>query len=234
MDWLNFREPVNAWTHLLWMVLAIPGTVLLWRRSRGNRPKQVSLLVFGLSLIYCFLGSALYHSVQLPEGQRGAFACMDYIGIYVLIAGSCTPIAFNLLHGRWRWGILGSVWLLAIAGIVLRLVPVRVPTLLSTSLYLGMGWGLASCLPELARALPLRDLRLIPLGGLLYTLGAMAYLFNWPVLWPGVFGGHELFHLFVMGGSLAHFIFVLKYVAPSEWAGEPELTGELVTEQGRG
>lgn len=226
MDWLHFREPVNTWTHLIWMLLAIPGTWLLWRHSRGDRAKQWSVLIFGLSLIFCFFGSSLYHAVPLSPEQRRPFAALDYIGIYVLIAGSCTPIAFNLLQGRWRWGILVSVWALALAGIALRVASVRLPTWLSTTFYLGMGWSLASCYPELNRALSSRQLRLVPLGGLAYTLGALVYWSNWPVLWPDVLGAHELFHLFVMAGSAAHFAFVWKYVVPYERVSESAAPSE--------
>ncbi len=232
MGWLHFRDPVSTWTHLVWMLLAIPGTWLLWARSRGDRAKQLSVLVFGLSLTYCFLGSSLYHAVRVPEPQRRAFAAMDYIGIYILIAGTCTPIAFNLLQGRWRRGILLSVWVLTGLGIVLRLIPVRVPAGLSTGLYLAMGWGLASCYPRLLRVLPERRLRLLPLGGLAYTAGAMIFLMSWPAFWPGVFGAHELFHIFVMAGSLAHFVFVLKHVVPYERVPEPTMELAMVGERG--
>jgi hemolysin III len=218
MDWLQFREPVSTWTHLLWMLLALPATLVLWVKSRGDRPKQVSLLVFGLSLAYCFAGSTLYHGV--PASHADLFETLDFIGIYLLIAGSCTPIAYTCLQGRWRWGILAVVWLLAAAGTALNLVRRDVPPWLYTTLYLAMGWGLLACFAELARVVTARGLGLLLLGGLLYSIGAVLNLVHWPTLWPGVqngpdvFGPHELFHLFVMAGSLVHYCFMLRYVAP--------------------
>src|SRR5262245_8290013 len=98
MDWVSFRDPVSAWTHLLWLVLAVPGTWLLWHRSWGDRPKQISLLIFGLGLIACFGGSTLYHSIHASEERVRFFEKLDCTGIYLLIAGTYTPIAFNLLQ----------------------------------------------------------------------------------------------------------------------------------------
>ena len=122
MHWLHFRDPTNAWTHLVWMLLAIPGTILLWQRARGDRPKHLSLLVFGLGMIACFGFSALYHALPLPSNQLELFLTLDHVGIYLLIAASATGIAFTLLRGRWRWAILGGVWLAAVAGILGRVI----------------------------------------------------------------------------------------------------------------
>src|SRR5207237_7923187 len=139
------REPVSAWTHLLWLILAVPGTWLLWRRSRGNRPKQLSLLIFGLSLIACFGGSTLYHGIHASEERVRFFEELDCTGIYLLIAGTYTPIAFNLLLGRWKWSVLLAVWLLAGCGSGLRIAFYGIPPWLYTSLYMILGWGSVLC-----------------------------------------------------------------------------------------
>lgn len=216
MSWFDFRDPVSTWTHLTWMLLSVPGAWLLWRRSRGDRPKQLSMAAFGLGLFCCFLGSTLYHAVRLPESQVEIFARLDYIGIFLLIAGTCTPIVYTLLSGIWRWGPLLWVWSFAVTGIMLRALAIDLAPSLSTAMYLGMGWGMLSCFPGLVRVVPHRPLTLVPLGGALYSVGAVFYLARWPSLWPGVFGSHELLHLFVMGGSLTHYLFVLWYVVPFE------------------
>src|SRR4051812_43336873 len=104
MGFFDFHEPVSAWTHGAWLLLSLPATLLLWRESRGDRPKQVSLLVYGLSLACCFAGSLLYHGVTLSEPLDRLFLTLDYIGIFLLIAGTYTPIAFTVLQGRWKWG----------------------------------------------------------------------------------------------------------------------------------
>lgn len=218
MDWLHFRDPVSTWTHLIWMILAFPATMLLWQRSRGDRPKQLSLLVFGLGAIACFGASALYHAVNLPYEQLKWFIAGDYIGIHLLIAASTTGIGYTLLPQRTRCILLSAIWAVTALAIVARLTLDNLPRWLNPVIYLVLGWGLASAHPGLVRAVSARPVRIVWLGGLLYTIGALFYLTRWPVIWPDVFGSHELLHLFVMGGSLAHFWFMLKYVVPFDRA----------------
>ena len=106
IDWFNFREPVSSWTHFLWLLLAFPGTWLLWRRSRGDRLKRAGMLTFGLGLVLCYGGSWLFHAVRLSPEAVDRFNTLDHIGIYVLIAGSCTPIALVVLRGAWRLSLM--------------------------------------------------------------------------------------------------------------------------------
>jgi hemolysin III len=214
MDFLSPREPVSAWSHGLWLVLVLPGSWLLWKRSGPDRVKQFSLMIYGLSLIFCSAASTLYHGVHPPRYEVSTFALLDYLGIYFLIAGSYTAIAANLLTGRWRRGILTLVWTWAVAGSLLRLCWTSLPPWLSTGLYLSMGWGSVFCYVEVARRLSHRILLPVVVGGLLYSLGAVVNLLHRPVLWPGVFEAHELFHLFVVAGSLVHFWFILMVVVP--------------------
>jgi hemolysin III len=216
VSWLQFREPVSSWTHCAWLLLALPATLLLWRAGRGDRLKQVGFLVFGLGLTACYAGSTLYHAVRLPERQIAWFVTLDFIGVYLLIAGTITPLAVVVLRGRWRWGLLTSTWLLAGGGIGLRLASAPMSRLISTAVYLGMGWAVLLASVELLRVLSRRAVRPALLGGLLYSTGAVLNHVDWPPLWPGVFSAHELFHLFVMGGSLSHFWFMLTVVAPFE------------------
>jgi hemolysin III len=214
MSILDFREPVSAWTHLLWMLLTIPATWLLWHRSRGDRPKQLSMLVFGLSLIACFAASGTWHAVRLSPAGLDFFKRLDYAGIYLLIVGTSTPIIFTLLRGPWRRGTLVIGWSLAAFGIAAQILHLDGGPWLTTGMYLGLGWGLGSCFPQLLRVMPGRILRPIPIGGALYSVGALIFIFRWPNFWPGVFGSHEVFHLFVMAGSAAHYWFILTRVAP--------------------
>jgi hemolysin III len=214
MEWLHFREPVSAWSHALGLLLAVPATLLLLRRSGGNRLKQLGFLIFGGSLAACYGGSTLYHGVRGSWEEIAWFATLDYIGIYLLIAGSITPVALVVLVGRWRWGSLTLAWLLASLGITLRLTVHGIPLPVTTALYLAMGWGVLACYFELARALPPRAMNLALLGGFFYSAGALLNVLHWPVLWPGVVGPHEVFHVFVLAGSTAHVLFTLTVVAP--------------------
>jgi hemolysin III len=214
MEWLDFREPVNAWTHGVWLLLALPAGLILWHGGRGDRVKQASLLVFSLSLAICFAGSTLFHAVRLPAEQVEVFAALDRVGIYLFIAGTVTPVAVVLLPGRWRLSLLATVWLAAGGGIVLCATSVSLPRSVTTGIFLGMGWGCAACYFVVARLLSHRAMRPMVIGGLCYSTGAICNLLHWPVLIPGVFAAHELFHVFVMAGSLAHFWFMLRVVAP--------------------
>jgi hemolysin III len=211
---LQFREPFSAWSHLFWMVLVLPGTLYLWQRSAGNRAKQLSLAVFGLSMVFCYAGSVLYHSVRVARPLLEGFDQLDHIGIFVLIAGSYTPLAWNLLRGHWRWGTLLASWVATLLGTVLVLQCGALPPAVATLLYLLMGWGAIFCYFDIARRIPHRHLRPLVLGGVLYSVGALINILRWPVLWPNVIGAHELFHVFVMAGSLSHFWFMLTVVAP--------------------
>jgi hemolysin III len=214
MEWLHFREPVSAWSHALGLVLALPVTAFLVRRASGNRLKQLGFLVFGLTLFACYGGSTIYHAVRGTPAQIAWFDAVDHVGIYLLIAGTVTPVALGVLEGRWRWGTLGLAWFLATSGIALRLSVRDLPLMMTTALYLAMGWGVLTCYFELARALSPRAMRLALLGGLFYSLGALLNVLRWPVPWPGVVGPHEVFHLFVLAGSTCHVLFTLWVVAP--------------------
>lgn len=211
MDWSYCREPVSAWTHGAWMLLALPGSWLLWRRTRGEPGKRIGISVFCFSMIFCFAASWLFHSV--PPAQEERFAVLDHIGIYMLIAGTVTPIALVVLRGYWRAWLLTTVWVMAVTGSALRLT-IDLPPWVATSFYLAMGW--IGCLTycELARSLSHAGVRPIWLGGVFYTLGAFIHRLGWPVLSPGAFSSHDLFHLFVMAGSFCHYYFMYAVLAP--------------------
>jgi hemolysin III len=214
MYFLDLREPFSSLSHCTGLVLALPGTLLLWRRSGGEPAKRFTLLIYGLSLIFCYLASTLYHGVRLPVDGIADFARLDSIGIFALIAGSYTPLAWCLLRGRVRRWTLSLVWMVAAAGTVLISTGRHFSPIFSTSVYLGMGWGSVVCYSELAKVASHRTLAPIGLGGLSYSVGAVLNLLHWPTLWPGTFGPHELFHLFVLAGSLAHYLFILNVVVP--------------------
>jgi hemolysin III len=226
VNWLAFREPVSAWTHCAGLLLSVPCTLVLCRLGRGDRLKQLGFLVFGLGLLACYAGSTLYHGVRLSTRQVAWFETLDFMGVYLLIAGTVTPLALVVLRGAWRWGILTFTWLLAVVGISLRLAAVPMSRLLSTSIYLVMGWAAMLAFVELGRVLPRRAVGQVLLGGILYSVGALLNHFHWPVLWPGIFSAHELFHLFVLAGSASHVWFLVRWVAPFKRdAGQPTVDG---------
>jgi hemolysin III len=214
MNFLDFREPVSAWSHCAGLMLAVPGALLLWRRSAGDGMKRLSVLIYGLTLAFCYAASTLFHGVRLPAAGIAAFARLDGVGIFALIAGSYTPIAWCLMRGRWRRWTLAAVWSLTAAATIVIAKGSLFPPLVATCLYLAMGWGSAACYFELAGAVSHRAMLPVLGGGLSYSAGAVLNLMHWPNLLPGTFGHHELFHIFVLFGSLAHYWFILKSVVP--------------------
>jgi hemolysin III len=216
MDLFDPREPISTWTHFAGLLLAIPGTFLLLWRSRGDAAaKRLSLLVYGLTLIFCYSASTLYHGVRLPAARVAEFARLDGVGIFALIAGTYTPMAWGLLRKRWRRWTLAVIWTVAISATVVIATGRHFPLVVATCLYLGMGWGAVICYIEIARSVSHRTLFPIVLGGVFYSVGAVINLIDWPVLYPGVFGAHELFHLFVLAGSFTHYFFIFKFIVPS-------------------
>jgi hemolysin III len=227
----QLREPVNAWSHGAGMLLAIPVTWFLWKRcvaayDRGNmvsrsssmryqRIKALCLVVFGITLTLCYGTSALFHGVRLSGEPLIRLQRLDHVGIYLLIAGTYTPIAWGLMRGPWLWGTLTAAWTAAIACGTRVLCGNLMPMWLSTLTYLAMGWGALFCYNELARAHSHRKLLLLPLGGFFYSVGALINLMHWPALVPGVFAAHEMFHFFVITGTTCHVVFMLGVVIPS-------------------
>lgn len=167
-----------------------------------------------MTLTFCYAAGTLFHGVRLPAAGIAAFARLDGVGIFALIAGSYTPLACCLLRGRWRRWTLAIIWGLAAPAAALIATGRPFSPVLSTGLYLGMGWGVVVCYSEIARVVSHRALRPTVIGGVSYSLGAVLNLMQWPALLPGIFGAHELFHLFVLAGSLAHYPFILGVVVP--------------------
>ncbi len=209
----NFREPVSAWTHFAALLIVMPGMLILLR-GHGDRGKRISLLVYGLSLAVCYSASTLYHGVQLKGEKLAFFARLDSMGIFTLIAGTYTPLAWNLMSGPWRTWTLSAVWGTALSAIVLIATGRQFSTTLATAIYLVMGWGVVVCYARISRVVSHRALLPVLVGGLFYSVGAVLNLLQRPSLWPGSFGTHDLFHLFVIAGSLAHYWFILFVVVP--------------------
>jgi hemolysin III len=214
MSVFDFREPVSAWSHCAGVILALLGTFLLWRRCAGQPVKRLTVVLYGLTLAFCYFASTLYHGARLTAAGIAALDRLDRVGVFALIAGSYTPLAWCLLRGHWRRWTLAAVWTVAIAATILIATGRQLSLAQSTWVYLGMGWGAIVCYFEIAQAVSHRALLLVVLGGLAYSVGAVLNVLHWPVLFPGTFDTHELFHFFVLAGSFAHFQFILKVVVP--------------------
>jgi hemolysin III len=215
----SLREPVNGLTHLAGAILSIFGLVVLLVIAIGNEnPRQVvAFSIFGGSLVAMYCASAFYHSLKLSERGVAHLRRIDHMMIYILIAGSYTPICLLLLRGRLGMGLLIAVWSLAALGVFQTVAWMHAPQWFSTAVYIGMGWiAIFVVRPLLAAAPPGFFLWLLA-GGVIYTLGAVAHATNWPrrstAGKPVLFGSHEIWHLCVMGGSFAHYWAILAYAS---------------------
>jgi hemolysin III len=211
----KFRDPVSGLTHFWAAVAAALGLILLLILGRGAWRREVSLLIYGLSLVLMFASSAAYHLVQSGPRLMRWLRTLDHSAIYLLIAGTYTPICLNFFDGFGRWGMLILIWALALIGIAVKLFILRGPCWLTAGIYLVMGWLAVSAIGEMLRVMPLGALLLLGLGALFFSLGAVIYITKRPDFAPGVFGFHEVWHVFVILGCLSHYLLIAVFVAPA-------------------
>jgi hemolysin III len=208
---MRIREPVNGASHLVGLLLAGAGTLLLLRMA--DTPEQLAAFsTYGATLILLYAASCLYHTLPLPERPLRALRTLDHIAIYFLIAGTYTPIALITLNSRLGWALLAVVWLIAIAGIPFKLFFLDAPVWLSTATYLAMGYLALVAIIPLAHAVSLGGLLWLVAGGISYTIGAVIYSCRRPDPLPW-FGHHEIWHILVLIGSACHFAFMVYHVA---------------------
>lgn len=208
-----FREPVSGFTHLVAAGAAFIGLVALLVVGWGDAIRVVSLLIYGLSLVLMFASSATYHLVNLGPGVVAWFRKLDHSAIYLLIAGTYTPVCLHFFSGFWNWGMVVVIWALALVGVIVKLFVIRAPRWATAGVYLVMGWLSILGLGEIRRAMPPAAIAWLVLGGLLFTVGAVIYILKKPDPWPGVFGFHEIWHIFIICACLTHYILIMGFVA---------------------
>jgi hemolysin III len=208
-----FRDPVSGLIHLVSAALSLIGLVFLVIAGRGNALRELSLVVYGLSLITLFTASTVYHLVRMPDASTSRLRKFDHSAIYVLIAGTYTPICLNYFSGFLRWGFLALIWGFALVGVVVKLFVIKAPRWVTAGIYLVMGWMALLVIKPMLEVIPTGGLLWMLAGGLLYTIGAVIYITKKLDLVPGVFGFHEVWHVFVTLAALCHFIMIYKYIA---------------------
>ena len=210
-----FREPVNGITHLIGAILSIIGYIALLSKTLSNDPSIINLVaisIFGISLILLYTASAVYHLVISSDDVINYLRRVDHAMIFLLIAGSYTPFCLIALDNSIGWSLFSLISLTAIIGIGFKLFWFKCPRWLSTSIYVVMGWVAIFLIKPLNASLSSEGLSLLILGGILYTIGAIIYATKPKFIKSKYFGFHEVFHIFIMLGSLAHFICVYIYV----------------------
>ncbi len=203
------EEFLNIATHGIGFLLSVAALVLLvvFASIRGNAWHIVSYSIYGTSLVVLYLASTLFHWSKKPS-RRLRLNIFDHASIYVLIAGTYTPLLLVTLRGPWGWSLFGVVWGMAIIGIVLKFFFTGRYNKISTLAYVIMGWVVIIALKPLIENLSTPGLIWLAIGGLSYSIGAVFFLLN------KIPYNHAIFHLFVLGGSIAHFITIFWYVLP--------------------
>ena len=215
------RDPVSSASHFLAAFLAVVATLFLARFTRGDPPRRACALLFGGCAILLYTLSGLYHALPLPPEELRVYQRLDMSAVYLLIAGSTTPMAALLLTGWFRVALLSAEWLCATLGIAaLWLLPKPDHSVL-VGIYLAMGWLGASGLWHYWRATGWRGIRWAVGGAAFYTAGAVIELSQAPVVWTGVIRSHELLHFCDIGGTVCHLVFIARYCLPYRPTGVP-------------
>ena len=208
----KMTNPVRGFLHGTAAVVSVVGATLLTVFGSGGAWNRLALLTFGVSLVSLYTVSSLYHSIPWGEKWKARMQRLDHTMIYVLVAGTFTPIAWIALDGWLRWTTLGVQWSIVAAGGIQKVFFPRLSRSLSVALQTTQGWLALLLLWPLAENLPWTALFMLGLGGVLYTVGMVFLVTNRPRLWPRVFSYHEVFHILVIAGSSVHFAVVARYL----------------------
>ena len=214
----HIKDPGSAITHFIGMLMAIFAAVPLLIRA-AHEPGQIyviSLAVYAASLILLYAASTTYHTFDLSEKIKTLLKKIDHMMIFILIAGSYTPICLLVLKGRTGITLLSLVWGIAIAGILIKAFWVFCPKWVSSILYIGMGWICVLAFTQILNSMSAAAFGWLLAGGIIYTIGGVIYALKLPIFNSRHknFGSHEIFHLFVMGGSACHFVVMYAYLLP--------------------
>lgn len=208
------NEPMSSLTHFLGFALSIAGLVLMIVSTvRHSTPWHVvSFSIFGTSLILLYLASTVYHFVPKSHRYKKTFQRIDLSLIFILIAGSYTPIILVLMRNIWGWMFFGIVWGIALAGVIIQIFKFKIKYWVNPVLYLFMGWLIVFALPLILETLSLKSFAWLLGGGIAYTVGVLFYALDEVIPRNRWLGMHEVFHIFVLMGSFSHFWLMYNYV----------------------
>lgn len=214
---ITIREPGSALTHFIAMMVAVFSSLPLLLKTglTSGSKNMTAMLIFMVSMILLYGASTLYHSVNFTGRRLKIFKKLDHMMIFVLIAGTYTPVCLIVLGGKLGYHLLILVWAIAAVGILIKMLWVTCPKWFSSLIYIAMGWVCIPVFVPLWHSLPKAAFLWLLTGGIIYTIGGVIYALKLPLFNAKhkYFGSHEIFHLFVMGGSVCHFIFMYLYVA---------------------
>lgn len=213
---MKIKEPVNAYTHLAGGIAALPAVAYLICQAAlyAGVWHVVSFSIYGASLVGLYLASGMYHMLTVSDKTEMRLKKLDHMMIFLLIAGTYTPLCLIPLRGPWGWALFGIIWGAALGGILLKLFWIGAPRWLSTAFYIVMGWMCVIAIYPLIQKLPVGALSLLLGGGVLYTVGGIIYGTKRFPLHIRHLGFHEIFHIFVLGGSVCHYSMMVLYLLP--------------------
>ena len=214
---ITIREPGSAITHFIAMMMAVFAAVPLLVKAgiQSGWENFLAMAIFMGSMILLYGASATYHSVDLTGRSLRVFRKLDHMMIFVLIAGSYTPVCLIVLGGKLGYTLLALVWGIAAVGMLVKACWITCPKWFSSVIYIAMGWVCVLVFGPLLKTLSAPAFLWLLAGGIIYTVGGVIYALKLPIFNAKhkFFGSHEVFHLFVMGGSICHFLFMYLYVA---------------------
>jgi len=210
------HHPVRGFLHGTAAVFSLAGMIALAVQTSSDLPRMFTMVIYGGSLVALFTTSSLYHSVPWRERWKRRMQRFDHSMIFLLVAGTYTPIAFNVLTSPWKWITLGVVWGIAIFGILQKMLFPKVRNWLSFALYMVMGWFAVIPIRDLFDRLPFEAMVLLIVGGACYSVGMILLIAKRPQLFPRIFSYHEVFHVLVISAALLHFLMITLYVVPIE------------------
>lgn len=213
----KLRDPGSAITHFIAMLLAFIAAFPLILKAAG-KPGYLhvaSLTIFIISMILLYAASTIYHTLDISPKVNCILRKIDHMMIFILIAGTYTPVCLIVLGNRTGWGLLALVWGIAAVGIAIMAFWITCPKWFSSVVYIAMGWVCVLAITKIMRALPYPAFLWLLAGGVIYTVGGIIYALKLPIFNSRHknFGSHEIFHLFVMGGSFCHYIMMYQFVA---------------------
>ena len=212
----TLKDPGSAITHLIGAILSllVAGPMIILSLTEGDYIKTISLSVFVISMFLLYSASTLYHSIDINDQINLRLKKLDHCMIFVLIAGSYTPVCTIALKGVIGYGLLGLVWTIALLGIIFKLFWVTCPKWISSVMYIAMGWTCILAISPIIHSLSRFAFFWLALGGIIYTIGGIIYALKLPVFnnRHKNFGSHEIFHLFVMAGSACHCVVMYSFL----------------------
>ncbi len=207
---IRTQETFNFYSHLAGVLLSVAGLIFLFRVAGASAPATITALIYGISVVFLFSASSLYHAFKKEENEVSFWRRMDRLAIFFMIAGTYTPICYFCLDGTWRWTMIGLQWGLVGFGVCSQIFFPKAPRSLYAAIYLVMGWLAVFPMRQILTNMSLSQKVLLFAGGIAFTTGGLIYAIKRPRLVPGVFSFHELFHIMVLVGGSLHYAMIYR------------------------